>query len=315
MLVGREREQRKITQALERARSGESAILALVGEPGIGKTALLEHAAAAATGMQLLRARGVESEAQIPFASLLELLRPALEVLDQIPEPQATALKGALALGPAVTRDRFAVGAATLSLLAAYAEAVPVVVLIDDAQWLDRSSAEALRFACRRLLADPVAVLIAVREGEPSLLDDTDLPCLPVGGLSGEEAATLLADLPAAAAGRLHAATAGNPLALLELASHAEEVVLAPAGSPMLLSERIARAFVRRAGTLDESARSALLLAATSDSGDIATLARAAPRLQVDLTALTGAEAAGLVRLTPGTVQFRHPLARAAIYT
>ena len=133
--------------------------------------------------MQLLRARGIESEAQIPFASLLELIRPALALLENIPEPQAVALEGALALRPGPAQERFAVGAATLSLLAAYAEQGPVVVLLDDAHWLDDSSAQALLFAFRRLVADPIAVLIAVREGEPSLLDGADLPTLRIGGL------------------------------------------------------------------------------------------------------------------------------------
>jgi hypothetical protein len=118
MLVGRERERDDVERVLERARSGESATLALVGEPGIGKTALLDHACARASGMQVLQARGIESEAQIPFASLLELLRPALGALDRIPEPQALALEGALALRPARAQERFAVGAATFSLLA-----------------------------------------------------------------------------------------------------------------------------------------------------------------------------------------------------
>ena len=176
MLIGRDHERREIEQALARARSGTSATLALVGEPGIGKTALLDYAADHAAGMQLLRARGIESEAQIPFGSLLELIRPALVMLERIPRPQAAALEGALALRPGAAHDRFAVGAATLSLLAAYAEQAPVAVLVDDAQWLDGSSAQALLFAFRRLVADPIAVFVAVREGEPSLLDGADLP-------------------------------------------------------------------------------------------------------------------------------------------
>ncbi|MGH2876932.1 MAG: ATP-binding protein, partial [Solirubrobacteraceae bacterium] len=153
-LVGRERECDTLQRLLATARSGSSATLVLVGEPGIGKTALLEHAAAGATGMQVLRARGIQSEAQIPFASLLELLRPALGAMDQIPRPQALALESALALRPAPTQERFAIGAATLSLLAAHADRGPLAVLVDDAQWLDASSAQALLFAVRRLVAD-----------------------------------------------------------------------------------------------------------------------------------------------------------------
>src|SRR5579863_983176 len=192
MLLGRADERREIEQVLARARSGASAVLTLAGEPGIGKTALLGYAAERAAGMRLLRARGIESEAQVPFGSLLELIRPALVLVDKIPAPQAVALEAALALRPAAAQDRFAVGAATLSLLAAYAEQAPVTVLVDDAQWLDGPSAAALLFAFRRLVADPIAVFIAVREGEPSLLDGADLPVLRIGGLASDEAARLV---------------------------------------------------------------------------------------------------------------------------
>ena len=314
MLVGREPERGDVERVLERARSGESATLALVGEPGIGKTALLDHAAERAGGMRLLRARGVESEAQIPFASLLELLRPALGVIDRIPEPQALALEGALALRPARARERFAVDAATLSLLAAYAEQGAVAVLVDDAHWLDGPSAEALLFAVRRLVADPIAVLVAVREGEPSLLDGADLPTIRISGLSREEAASLLDGLSPDAAARLHDATAGNPLGLLELAHDAAELALAPEGAPVLVSARISREFLRRMGELDEAERRALLLLATSDSGDLALLERASRRLGVELSALSAAERTGLVSIRAGSVEFRHPLARSAIY-
>src|SRR5580704_8574493 len=314
MLVGREREREQLERTLESARAGASATLALVGEAGIGKTVLLDHAAERAAGMRVLRARGIESEAQIPFASLLELLRPALVMVDRIPEPQAVALEGALALRRGPAQERFAVGAATLSLLAAFAEEKPVAILVDDAHWLDGSSAQALLFAFRRLVADPIAVLIAVREGDPSLLDGADLPALHVAGLTSGEAATLLRGLTPAAAERLHGATAGNPLALIELADEAEDLALAPEGAPLPLSARISGAFLRRVEDLDHAARRALVLAATSDSGDLPMLERAANGLEIDLAALAVAEAAGLVTLKPGSVEFRHPLARSAIY-
>jgi len=314
MMVGRDHERQQIDQALALARSGTSVRLALLGEPGIGKTALLGYAAERAEGMQLLRARGVESEAQIPFGSLLELIRPALMMLEKIPEPQAAALGGALALRPGTAHDRFAVGAATLSILAAYAEQGPVAVLVDDAQWLDGSSAQALLFAFRRLMADPIAVFIACREHEPSLLDGADLPTLPIGGLSSGEAASLVPGLPPEVARRLHQTTAGNPLALLELAPEASELALAPEGAPVLVSATIARAFLQRAGALDQATRQALVLSAASDSGDLPTLERAAARLGIDLSALAAAESARLVRLHAGVVEFRHPLARSAIY-
>src|SRR5277367_101229 len=316
MLLGRADEQREIDQALTRARSGASAVLALVGEPGIGKTALLGYAAERAAGMRLLRARGIESEAQIPFGSLLELIRPALVLLDKIPAPQAAALEAALALRPAAAQDRFAVGAATLSLLAAYAEQAPVAVLVDDAQWLDGPSAAALLFAFRRLVPDPVAVLIAVREDEPSLLDGADLPVLRLGGLSLDEAALLAPGLSPEAVRRLHRATAGNPLALRELAADSgdQDLMLAPEGAPVMVSARISGAFLRRASLLDPTARQALVLAAISGTGDLAILERAAARLDSDLSGLAAAEQAGLVSLGAGTVEFRHPLARSAVY-
>ncbi len=314
MLLGRDHERQQIEQALAQARSGTSATLALVGEPGIGKTVLLSYATERAAGMQILRVRGIESEAQIPFGSLLELIRPALLMLDKIPEPQAAALEGALALRPGAAQDRFAVGAATLSLLAAYAEQAPVLVLADDAQWLDGSSAQALLFAFRRLVADPIAVFVAVREGEPSLLDGADLPVLQIGGLTSDETAVLVPGLAPEAARRLHGVTAGNPLASLELASDADDLALAPEGAPVLVPAKISRAFLHRAGGLDPAARQALLLSATSDTGDLPTIERAAASLGIDLSALAAAESAGLVALQAGVVEFRHPLARSAIY-
>lgn len=314
MLLGRDQERAQIERALAQARSGTSATLALVGEPGIGKTALLDHAAASADGMSLLRARGVESEAQIPFASLLELLRPALALVDRLPPPQQVALESALALRPATVQERFAVGAATLGLLAAYADGGPVAVLVDDAHWLDASSAQALLFALRRLVADPIAAVIAVRTGEPSLLDGADLPALSIAGLTSGEAATLLHGVTSETAARLHRETAGNPLAMLELATEADGLALLPEGAPLPVSARVSRAFVRRMGILDEPAKRALVLLATSDSGDLAILERAARRLAIDLGALATGEAAGLISLRPGYAEFRHPLARSAIY-
>src|SRR4051794_6483397 len=223
MLLGRDQERAALSALLAGARDGESGVLVLVGEPGIGKSALLEEAVANADGMRVLRARGIESEAQVPFGGLLELLRPALVALDRIPAPQAAALETALALRPGRAQDRFAVGAATLSLLAAYAEDEPLLVVVDDAHWLDGPSAAALLFAMRRLIADPIAVVLAVRSDEESLLDGSDLPALELPGLDLDSARTLLRSVPPDAAERLHGATAGNPLALLELAGDASE--------------------------------------------------------------------------------------------
>jgi hypothetical protein len=315
MLVGRAQEQAAIEQALAAAATARSVVLALTGPPGIGKTALLDYAAERAGAMTVLRARGVESEARLPFASLLELLRPALPLLGQLPAPQAVALEQAFALRPGRAQDRFAVAAATLGLVAACAEQKPVLLLLDDIQWFDTPSSEALRFMLRRLVADPVAAIIAVREDTPSLLDGTEIATIPLQGLSAAEARVLRADIPASASERLVDVTGGNPLALLELTADADELALAPDGAPVLVSTRISAAYLRRAGALDEDTRRCLLLAAASDSGEMQMLGRAARLIDVEIGGLLAAEEAGLVRIAAGSLEFQHQLVRSAVYS
>jgi DNA-binding CsgD family transcriptional regulator len=316
MLLGREDEQLALDRLFAQAREGRSGVLALVGEPGIGKTALLEHAAESADGMRILRARGIEAEAVIPFAGLAELLRPVLDAVDRIPAPQASALGGALALGPASARDRFAIGAATLSLLSASAEEGPLALLVDDAHWLDHSSAETLLFAARRLLADPIALVLTVREGQASLLDGTDLRTLRMAGLNRSDAAELLsrADVPSDLLERLYRATGGNPLALLELAPEASRLLSLPSDAPVPISTSIATAFLRRFGRLSEPTRRVLVIAAASDPCSLAVLARAVSQIGLNLSDLAPAEEAGLIRVGHAAVEFTHPLARAAMY-
>jgi DNA-binding CsgD family transcriptional regulator len=320
MLLGRAHEQRALVRLLEGARAGGSGVLAIVGEAGIGKSALLAYAEEQAGGMNVLRARGVQSEAHIPFAGLFELLRPALSWISQIPAPQAEALESALALRPASAPGRFAVGAATLSLLAAYSEKAPVAVLVDDAQWLDGSSADALLFAFRRLVADPVAVILAVRHGEPSLLDGADLPALRLEGLDRTSATELLyrqGDKPLSPglADRLHRETGGNPLALLELGAERQRLADLPPDAPLAIGTSVARVYLQRLRALPQRTRDALALAAAVDGeGEVPALARAAPMLGLDLSDLIPAEAAGLIAVHDSRVEFRHPLARSAIY-
>jgi DNA-binding CsgD family transcriptional regulator len=319
MLVGREEERTTLSSLLEDARAGRSGVLAVVGEAGMGKSALLTFAEEQAGGMNVLRARGVQSEAHIPFAGLFELLRPALGCIDRIPDPQAAALQSALALGPASARDRFAVGAATLSLLAAYADAAPVAVLVDDAHWLDGSSADALLFAFRRLVADPVAVIITVREGESSLLDGADLATLRLQGLDLMAATELLRcrvaePLSKEFADRLHYETGGNPLALLELVSEPDGLKNLPPGAPIAVGTSVGNAYVLRYRSLPLPTREVLILAAASDRGEVSVLARAAGRLGLDIADLAAAEADSLVTVRDARVEFRHPLARSAIY-
>src|SRR5439155_6558338 len=318
MLLGRDRECQALDRLLEEARGGRSGVLVLVGEPGIGKTALLDYARERAEGMGVLRARGIESEAQVPFAGLLELLRPALGLLDRIPHPQASALSAALALGPTGPQDRFAVGAATLSLLAAYADEAPLLLLVDDVHWLDTPSGEAVLFAIRRLVADPIAAVLATRDTEPSVVGGAQLPELRLEGLDRAAATALLAreahdPVDAASAERLYGATGGNPLALLELAPDASQLA-GPVDAPVPVSASIARMFLRRADSLPDETRRLLLLAAVSDTGELGVVEAAAAPLGLDIALLAHAESADLIRVLDGVIEFRHPLARSAIY-
>jgi len=314
MLVGRAAEQGRIEELLANAREGSSATLVLVGDPGIGKTTLLEHAAAEAAGFGVVRARGVESEAELPFATLFELCRPLLDRLHLLAPPQASALRGAFGLIERET-PRFAVGAATLSLLAAAAEGQPLLVLVDDAHWADRASAEALAFALRRLHADRVAALIAMRPGEGRAFERHDLPEVELRGLDDASAAELLAasgkGVPNDTSREVLALAQGNPLALLELPRRME---LHDGTEPLRLGKQLERAYVARAKELPEATRRALLVAAVTSTTDLVVVHGALERLGIAPTALEPAETAGLVSLADAALQFRHPLVRSALY-
>ncbi len=316
MLLGRDRELDAITKLLGQARSGSSGVLAIVGEAGIGKSSLLDWTAERTEGMDVLRARGVQSEAHIPFGGLFDLLRPALDSLGQLPAPQAAALESALALRPAEAHYRFAVGAGTLSLLAAHAESRPVAVLVDDAQWLDGSSADALRFALRRLVADPVAALLTVREGEPSLIDGTDLRTLKVGGLDSDSSIELLRSraptISPDLAARLHRETGGNPLAMLELAREYPAEI--PLNTPVAAVSSVVDAYLHRVRALPDRARDALVVAAACDGNDLSVVARAVSGLDLEIGDFAPAEADGLVEIGAGRIDFGHPLIRSAVY-
>lgn len=312
VLVGRESERRVIERLVAGARIGQGGVLVITGEPGVGKTALLNDAAECAVGMKLLRAAGSEPEREIPFGSLHQVLRPALDHLDEIPAPQMQALSAALALSPGVTGDRFAVGAATLSLLCRFAENRPVAILLDDLHLFDRPSADALAFAARRLEADPIVLLGTSRSSDPQL------PKLPLPGIDLAAAGELIsrhapASVPPELVARLHRATAGNPLALIELAGAANQVEHASPETPLPVSDTLARAFAARARLLGEAEREALAVAAVAGD-DLRVVARACLLLGVDVDALAEAEDAGLVRIVDGRVEFRHPLIRAAVY-
>jgi AAA ATPase domain len=192
MLYGRDLERSRIGELLDGARASRSGVLVISGEPGVGKSALLEDARAQAGGMRVLAGNGVESEAHLPFAALHLIVRPVLDLVDDLPRPQAAALRGALGLAPAGSDDRFLVSLAALSLLAEAAERQPLLCLIDDAHWLDDASADALVFVARRLEAEGIVILFTAREGENRRFEAPGLPELRVGGLEHEAAGTLI---------------------------------------------------------------------------------------------------------------------------
>ncbi len=314
---------RLLNRLLDDARAGRSGVLAIRGEVGVGKSALLDFADGAATGMNVLRARGVQTEARIPFSGLSELLRPALRYLDHLAPAPREALEGALALRPALARDRFAVSAATLALLSAYSDETPLLVLIDDAHWLDGSSTATLLFAFNRLVADPIAVLMTIREGEASLIDGTDLPVHQLEGLDRDATAELVTSNAGSGRrlgndliDRIHQGTGGNPLALIELT---DDVATLDSGAvldpPLPVASRIARVYLDRCASLSDSAGEMLLLAATSDTGELSVLTGAASLVGLRAEELRASEAIGLVRLVDQRVEFRHPLIRSAVYT
>ena len=316
VLVGREEELSRLERLLAGARVGTSGVLVLCGDPGIGKTSLLEHSRRHTTGMRVLSAVGMESEQDLAFGGLHQLCTPLLGLLGELPGPQVEALGVALALREGPRPERFAVGAALLGLLTRAAEDTPLAVFVDDAHLLDDSSAQAIVFAARRLENDAVAVVAAQRDEPTSgLAGLTVLRLGPLGVaatrdlLPGPNPWTSSAD----ALTRFHEATGGNPLAIVELATDAERLLAAPPHSPLPLSGTLQDAFLRRLGPLSPQARSVLVLAA-ADSRDLTTLAAACEGLGLSLGALAEAESAGLVRVTDRAVEFRHPLVRAAVY-
>jgi ATP/maltotriose-dependent transcriptional regulator MalT len=322
VLHGRQAERAQVEALLDGARSARSAALVVRGEPGIGKSSLLDHAVAEADDVRVLRATGVESESELAFAGLHQLLRPVLGLMDRLPEGQAAALAGAFGLDGGEVHDRFLVSLGALGLLAEAAEDGGVLCVIDDAQWLDEPSAEGLLFVARRLEAEGVVMLMAARDGDARAFDAPGLPELRVEGLSGEPAAALLAEragpgLSPVVQERLLAFSRGNPLALIELPASLSADQLAgrePLVEPLPVGEGVERAFIGRIRALDPQARQLLLLAAADDSGDLAAVLRAAEVLGVEVEALDELEAAELVRAEATAIEFRHPLVRSAVY-
>jgi DNA-binding CsgD family transcriptional regulator len=320
-LLGRERERAEVGRLLDRAARGEGGSLVVRGEPGIGKTALLDDAAQRADGMLVLRSTGVDAESDLAFAGLYGLVRPIVDQLKQLPAMHARALTGALGLTPSSDPDRFLVSAAVLGLLAAAAEDRPVLCLVDDAQWLDRPSADALVFTARRLRAERLAILFAAREGEASRFEAPGLPELELSGVDQRSASKILGlHARQCAPGirqRLLAEAAGNPLALLELPAGLTAAQLGgaePLPDAMPLTPRLQGVFRRRIDALPEATRTVMLIAAADNTGEVATVLRAGAELGLPAEALDPAESSELIRTSEGVIRFRHPLVRSALY-
>jgi DNA-binding CsgD family transcriptional regulator len=313
VLQGRASERAELGGLLETVRAGRGASLLIHGPPGIGKTALLDWLAGSADGVRVLRAAGFDAERPQAFAGLADLLRPVLELRDQLPPSQASLLAAALGeQGEAGPATPFAVGVAGLALLAAAARERPVLALVDDAHWLDDSSREALAVASRRLAADPVALVLTARPEEDALQALSSVPALELGGVDERVARALLrgsADgLAPAVADRLVEAAAGSPLGLVEVAAQltpAQRAGREPLPEPLPVGRRLAHAWDGRLAALSAGARQAALLLAAAQPED-------APSL--DGAALAELEAAGLVTVTAGRPAFVHPLVRSAVY-
>jgi len=318
-LFGRRAEQERLRALLDGARDRRSGSLVLVGEPGAGKSALIEDVRRVASEMTVLEARGVESEAELPFASLHQLLRPTFDLLDRLPAPQASALRAAFGLGDGDAPDLYRVPLAVLTLLAEAAEERPLLCLIDDAHWMDRDSEQALTFAARRLQADGVVILFAARVGQ---FEAGSLPQLQLEPLDGHAVEALLAERAGApvapdVAAAIAAATGGNALAVVELASLLTREQLRgrePLPRPLPMSAGVEGRFADQVRELPAPARLLLLVAAADDTGRPDVIAGAARRLDSDFGALDAAERAGLIRVDAAEVRFRHPLIRSAVY-
>jgi DNA-binding CsgD family transcriptional regulator len=316
-LRGRTSERERLDRLLAGVRSGHSGVLVVRGEAGIGKTALLRQAAQHASGFRVAQIAGVESEMELPYAALHQLCSPLLDALGSLPEPQQLALNVALGLASGEPPDRFLVALATLGLLSATAEERPLLCIVDDFHWLDEASARALGFVARRLLAEPVALVLAVRE--PSA--DQRLAGLPELRLRGLGEADARALLETVVPGRIDerirdrivAETHGNPLALLELPRAAELAGGYSPPTPAGLADSLEKGFRRQLDALAPDTRRLLQLAAADPVGEPLLLWRAAEPLGLDADAATPAVEAGLLEVSP-QVRFRHPLLRSAAY-
>ena len=320
MFRGRASECDLLDRLLERVRGGESAALVVRGEAGVGKTALLRYCARQAAGFRIAQIAGVESEMELPFAALHQLCAPMLDRLDALPEPQQKALRVAFGIAAGTAPDRFLVALAALGLVAEVSAERPLLCFVDDAQWLDAASGQVLGFVARRLLAESVMIVFAVREPTGERLF-AGLPDLELGGLADHDARALLATvvpgrLDDRVRDRIIAETRGNPLALLELPRGMTAAELA-GGFAVLdgrgLTSQIEERYLQRHDVLPEPTQRLMLLAAADPAGDATLLWRAAPTLGTEREAATPAETEQLLEIG-ARVRFRHPLVRSAVY-
>ena len=315
---GRFSESELLDRMLDDARGGRSGVLVIRGEAGMGKTALMQHAAGRATGFRVAQVCGVESERELPFAGVHQLCAPFLGRVEALPVPQQAAMRVALGLCPGAAPDRFLVGLAALTLLAEVAEEQPLLCLVDDLQWLDEATGQVLGFVARRLFAEPVAIVFGVREPSDER-EVAGLPELRLEGLGRDEARALLAEtipgrLDERVAERIVAETRGNPLALLELPRGMSAAELAAGfGRPGPVPGAIEDCYEQRFDPLPADSQRLLRLAAADPVGEPLLVWRAAERLGIDPDAATPAVDAGLFELG-AQVRFRHPSARSAAY-
>src|SRR5262249_45572108 len=317
-LIGLRSESEVLDRLIAAGWAGESRALVVVGEPGVGKTALLEYVAAHASGCRVARASGVQSEMELAFAGLSQLLAPMLDRLERLPGPQREALQTAFGISSGDAPDRFLVGMAVLGLLSEAADERPLFCLVDDEQWLDRASAQVLGFVARRLQEESVGLIFASRTADNEV---AGLPELVGGGLSEADArklvdSALVGPVDRRVRDQIVTETGGNPLALLELARELTSEGLAGGfGRPgaMPLSAAIEKCFRRRIDALPAESRRLLQLAAADPTGDAALVWGAARRLSISPEAATAAARAWLVEFGPRAV-FRHPLVRSAAY-
>ena len=318
-VLGRTRERQHLDGMLAQAREGESAVVVIRGEPGIGKTSLLRYAARQASGLQVSEVEGVQAEMELPFAGIQRLCAPFLDRLKTLAEPQQNALRIAFGVSSGGAPDTFLVAVAVLSLLCACAEERPLLCLVDDAQWIDAASLQALGFVGRRVLAEPLAMVFALREPITTRALD-GLPQLPLEGLHEPDARALLSravpgGLDDLVRDRIIAETRGNPLALAELSrrmSAAERAGFVPAGA-LDLPAALEKQYELRVAGLPDATRRLILLAAADPLGEAPLLWRAAERLSIEPGALVPAAEAGLLEIDD-RVRFHHPLVRSAVY-